>query len=185
MRVGDAERSACTDLLLSAARDGRLDPLELDERLEAVRAARWTRDLRVLLEDLPDDDGAAHALVGHGTVGGGPRLALGLGGRVVRSGAWPVPPHLELRAGLGRVHLDYTRATVVHRYLHLDVALGAGSLGIVVPRTWWVDAGGLRVDRGTVALPRPTTDRPQVVLALSGRAGLARVRVRTASRWRS
>jgi Domain of unknown function (DUF1707)/2TM domain len=52
-RASDAEREATADRLRVAAGDGRLDPEELEERLEAAYAARTVGELTELTEDLP------------------------------------------------------------------------------------------------------------------------------------
>lgn len=53
IRASDAEREAAADALRRHAGDGRLDAVELDERLSAVFASRTVDELRVLLADLP------------------------------------------------------------------------------------------------------------------------------------
>jgi hypothetical protein len=53
VRVGDAERSAAADRLSQHAADGRLTVEELEQRLEAVNAAVYARDLTALERDLP------------------------------------------------------------------------------------------------------------------------------------
>jgi hypothetical protein len=58
-RASDAERDATADRLRVAAGDGRLDPEELEERLEAAYAARTVGALAELTKDLPDPRPAA------------------------------------------------------------------------------------------------------------------------------
>ncbi len=52
-RASDAEREATADRLRLAAGDGRLDPEELEERLEAAYGARTVGALAELTRDLP------------------------------------------------------------------------------------------------------------------------------------
>jgi hypothetical protein len=52
-RASDAEREAAADRLRVAAGDGRLDPQELEERLEAAYGARTVGELEALTGDLP------------------------------------------------------------------------------------------------------------------------------------
>lgn len=54
MRVSDRERGEVADLLQRHAAAGRLDPEELDARLDAALSARTTADLAPLTHDLPD-----------------------------------------------------------------------------------------------------------------------------------
>lgn len=53
LRVSDDERHAVAEVLREAAGVGRLDLQELDERLDAVYAAKTYADLRTLTADLP------------------------------------------------------------------------------------------------------------------------------------
>ena len=52
LRASDADREAAVDRLHRAAVEGRLDADELDERLSAAYAARWTSDLDRLTADV-------------------------------------------------------------------------------------------------------------------------------------
>ena len=53
IRVGDRERGEVADLLQRHAAAGRLDPDELETRLEAALGARTAADLEPLTHDLP------------------------------------------------------------------------------------------------------------------------------------
>jgi hypothetical protein len=53
-RASDAEREAAADRLREAAGDGRLEPDELEERLESAYGARTRGELARLTEDLPE-----------------------------------------------------------------------------------------------------------------------------------
>jgi DUF1707 SHOCT-like domain/2TM domain len=52
-RASDAEREATAERLRVAAGDGRLDPDELEERLEAAYGARTVGELEAVTRDLP------------------------------------------------------------------------------------------------------------------------------------
>ena len=52
LRASDADREAAVERLQRAAVEGRLDHEELDERLAAAYAARWTGDLDRLTADI-------------------------------------------------------------------------------------------------------------------------------------
>jgi hypothetical protein len=52
-RASDAEREATAEQLRVAAGDGRLDPEELEERLEAAYGAKTVGELAALTRDLP------------------------------------------------------------------------------------------------------------------------------------
>lgn len=53
IRIGDRERDHVAEALRVAAGEGRIEPDELDDRLEAAYRARYHDDLVPLLDDLP------------------------------------------------------------------------------------------------------------------------------------
>ena len=53
MRASDAERDRVVELLRESAGEGRLEPDELEERLEAAYSARTLADLDAVPPDLP------------------------------------------------------------------------------------------------------------------------------------
>ena len=52
LRASDADREAAGERLRVAALEGRLDPMELDERMTAAYAARWCSELTELTADV-------------------------------------------------------------------------------------------------------------------------------------
>jgi hypothetical protein len=61
LRIGDAERAAAADQLAWHFSQGRLDQVELDERLEGAMRAATAGDLTRLFADLPDTEPVAAA----------------------------------------------------------------------------------------------------------------------------
>jgi hypothetical protein len=55
LRASDADRDAVVDRLRDAAGEGRLEPDELEQRLDGALRARTYGDLAALLADLPVD----------------------------------------------------------------------------------------------------------------------------------
>jgi hypothetical protein len=52
LRASDADHEAAAERLRTAAMEGRLDPVELDERLSTAYAARWRSELTALTTDV-------------------------------------------------------------------------------------------------------------------------------------
>jgi hypothetical protein len=52
LRASDADREAAAERLRTAALEGRLDPIELDERMTAAYGARWCSELAELTGDV-------------------------------------------------------------------------------------------------------------------------------------
>ncbi|MEU6748397.1 DUF1707 domain-containing protein [Spirillospora sp. NPDC046719] len=93
IRIGDAERDAVMVALHDHFAAGRLDRGELDERLDAVLAAKTHGDLRALVRDLPAPNGLPEPERPAAAFGAvpwdlGPALAFGGPGR---------PPHRHHR----------------------------------------------------------------------------------------
>ena len=59
LRASDADREQIAEQLRHAAGEGRLDPEELEERLETVFSARTYGELDAVVVDLPGDDARA------------------------------------------------------------------------------------------------------------------------------
>jgi hypothetical protein len=55
IRVADADRDRAVDRLRRAAAEGRLEPDELEERVEAALASRTETELTALTSDLPSE----------------------------------------------------------------------------------------------------------------------------------
>lgn len=55
LRASDADRDAVVDRLREAAGEGRLEPDELEQRVDGALRARTYGDLAELLDDLPSD----------------------------------------------------------------------------------------------------------------------------------
>ena len=62
LRASDADRDRVIELLRAAVADGRLDPVEFDERLDAALAARTIDALAPLTADLIAVPGSGSAL---------------------------------------------------------------------------------------------------------------------------
>ena len=155
MRVSHEDRDQVAEALRVAAGDGRLTPEELDERLEAALAARTFGDLAPLLADIPG--------VGSGTLvtlnqalaaaPAQPKEVMRItrhGGGVKYEGVWLVPKRLELELRGGSVLLDFTRATVAGALTEVNVALRGGSLRIIVPPGYSVQANEVELHGGSV-----------------------------------
>jgi hypothetical protein len=62
LRASDADREATAERLHAAALEGRLDAVELEERMSAAYAARWCSELAQLTADVTPPPAAAPAV---------------------------------------------------------------------------------------------------------------------------
>jgi hypothetical protein len=122
LRISDADRHRVSELLRSAAGEGRLDIEELDERLEATYAAKTYGDLLPITSDLPF--GQEHRPVVPGA-GSPPHPAPGpatrydtsvaIMGGSTRAGLWEVGATHNAVAVMGGVEIDLRTARFTSR----------------------------------------------------------------------
>jgi hypothetical protein len=156
MRASDADREKVAGILRDAFAEGRLSPVEHDERLSQVYSAQTYGELVPVLHDLPLPKGAftvpgvtdAVALVqpaapvraaGTGMVvdpslagqAQGPAVAIFSGAE--RKGRWVVPASFPAVAVFGGVELDFTQAVLSSQETSIQVFAMFGGIDITVP----------------------------------------------------
>lgn len=188
LRIGHAERDAAVTVLQEAAGDGRLSMAELEERVEAALSAKTYADLDALVADLSVELPWRRASRGRAqrasptSVGYSRDDPLRLDGGMSsdkRAGAWTVPPFMVINQGLGAVKLNCLEATPAAELIEIVVIGGAGSVLLVLPPGWAVDADRLSKAWGSkrVKVPQePTAGQP--LLLISGSLGLGTFTVR-------
>lgn len=157
MRASDADRERVANVLREAAGDGRLTMDELDERLDAVYAAKTYADLDPVTSDLP---GAAAAYLpaaappaappaagdparfgGHGTSSG----AVAILGGFTRKGDWVVPREFTAFCLMGGGEIDLREARFAEREVSIHVFAIMGGCEITVPEDATVRVTGIGV----------------------------------------
>ncbi len=157
MRASDADRDSVAHRLREALAEGRLDPDEHSERLDAVYRAKTVGELVPLTEDLPAPNapGASVAPTDFRSprplYGGGrivdqeptSRAAVVVLGGAARSGNWVVPGAFTAFAVLGGIDLDLREARFTQRETTIWVCAVMGGVGITVPDDVQVRVHGL------------------------------------------
>ncbi len=157
LRASDADREKVAGLLRDAYAEGRLSPVEHEERLSEVYAATTYADLVPVLHDLPVPPGVltlpglsnAVALTQPAPVavpGTGRGLsvdpsradqaqgvAIAVWSGVERRGAWVVPETQVCVAVMGGIELDLSEAVLTARETTFTVFALMGGVEIVVP----------------------------------------------------
>ncbi|NUW36000.1 DUF1707 domain-containing protein [Nonomuraea sp. SMC257] len=163
--LSDMDRERAVELVQQAYADGRLDPAELEQRLERALTATSSHELEPVVADLPDE-----AVVLSTT-----------GGRVTRTGDWQVPRRLVIDSEYGRVRLDLSRAHVPHARIGIELRLGYGSATIILPAGASADIDGLRTGWGRVTCTAAGRPRPgELHVQVTGEMPYGRLTVRTA-----
>jgi hypothetical protein len=163
LRASDADRDRVIELLRTAVADGRLDPAEFDERVDAALAARTVDALTPLTADLiaaPGSD-AALALRLAGTPAEPAAEVLTIKekhGSVRRDGRWTLPHRLVLRTAWSDVTLDLTRAVRSGPELVIELRVRGGHVELVLAPGMAVDANELSVRYSNLAISRDAAD---------------------------
>jgi uncharacterized protein DUF1707 len=169
LRASDADRDRVIELLRAAVADGRLDPVEFDERLDAALAARTIDALAPLTADLiavPGSDGAL-TLPPAGTPAEPAAEVLTIDerhGSVRRDGRWTLPHRLVLRTAWCDVLLDLTSAVRSGPELVIELRVRGGTVELVLAPGMVVDANDLAVRHSKVAISRDAGDDPPETL---------------------
>jgi hypothetical protein len=193
VRVGHRERDAVVAALQEAAGDGRLSMAELDDRLEAALQAKTYADLDPLVADLSVE------LPSRGLSSAGPqaqrppsagysredplRLDGGMSSEK-RGGVWTVPPFMRISQGLGSVRLNCLEAAPAAQLIEIEVIGGMGSIVLVLPDGWAVDADRLSKSWGSKSVNVPRDPAPgKPLLVIYGELGMGSFKVRPANRF--
>jgi hypothetical protein len=163
LRASDADRDRVIELLRAAVADGRLDPVEFDERLDAALAARTIDALVPLTTDLiavPGGDGAlTPPLAGTPAEPATELLTIKeKHGSVRRDGRWRLPHRLALRTAWCDVMLDLTSAVRSGPELVIELRVRGGNVELVLAPGMVVDANELSVRHSSLAISREAGD---------------------------
>ncbi len=156
LRASDSDRERVADVLREAAGDGRLTMEELDDRLDAVYAAKTYAELEPITSDLPQAGAArtpvpAPAPAGDvNRIGGQPtsHSAVAILSGHVRKGDWVVPKEFSAVAILGGIELDFREARFAERVVTIHVVAILGGLEITVPDDVTVHVSGVGIMGG-------------------------------------
>lgn len=187
LRASDADRDRVIDVLRAAVADGRLDPAEFDERLDAALAARTFDALSPLTADLIAAPGGSVAVPLPPERPAEPAAELitirEKHGVVRRDGRWVLPHRLALRTAWCNVMLDLTSAVRSWPELIIDLQVRGGDVQMVLAPGMVVDANGLSVRHTRLAISRDAGDGTPETLAvhLVGRMRHGRIDTRWAA----
>lgn len=196
--VTDDDRRGAVTELRRAAEDGRLQPAELDARLEQVAQARLNGQLGAALEGIPQTGATwpvantpyapapqAAAQLQHPT--GAPagyrpddRLVLSAGmTNEKREGRWTVPPFLRCQPGMANIKLDCREATPAADVIDVQIGIGAGNVVFIVPPGWGVNTDRLGKGIGSIKVRVPRNASPGCpTLVFHGQLGMGDLKVR-------
>ena len=185
LRASDADRDRSIEVLRAAVADGRLNPAEFDERLDAALAARTIDALAPLTADLiaaPGRDGALTLPLARTPAQPAAELLTinERHGSVRRDGRWTLPHRLALRTAWCDVMLDLTNAVRSGPELIIELRVRGGDVELILAPGMAVDANELSVRHTRLAISRDAGDNTPETLCvrLVGRMKHGRIRTR-------
>jgi uncharacterized protein DUF1707 len=151
LRASDADRERVAEILREAAGDGRLSLEELDERLDAVYAAKTYAELEPITRDLPTPgipNVPAPAVPPAGDparFGGVPtsHTAIAIMGGFSRKGDWVAPKQFTAVAIMGGGEIDLREARFAEPVVTINVVAIMGGVEITVPEDATVRVNGI------------------------------------------
>ncbi|HLK02027.1 MAG TPA: DUF1707 domain-containing protein [Streptosporangiaceae bacterium] len=140
LRASDQDRDRTAEVLREAAAEGRLSLTELDERLDAVYAAKTYAELEPVIRDLPKTGtgpaqvpaewaGAADRFGGQATSSS----AIAVMGGFSRKGEWVVPKEFTAVTFMGGGEIDMRQARFAEREVTIHAVAIMGGISIIVP----------------------------------------------------
>ncbi|MFJ8657793.1 DUF1707 domain-containing protein [Streptomyces sp. NPDC093795] len=139
LRASDADRDRIADILRDALAEGRLDPEEHSDRIDAVLRAKTVGELEPIVRDLPaagaatrhepepayaygadDQDGPADSLVA-------------IFSSTTRKGRWRVGRKTNAFALFGNIEIDLTEAIFAQRLTTINATSIFGNVEVRVP----------------------------------------------------
>ena len=186
MRASDADRERVANVLREAAGDGRLTMDELDERLDAVYAAKTYAELEPITHDLPGA-GTSRVPVPEPTAAADPTRfgaepssggAVAILGGFSRKGEWVVPKHFTAFLFMGGGEIDLREARFEDREVNINIVAIMGGCEITVPEDANVRVTGVGI-MGAFEHSEPGGGSPDgPVITISGVAFMGGVDVK-------
>jgi hypothetical protein len=193
LRASDTDRERVADLLREAAAQGRIDMDELEERLEAVYAAKTYGELVPVTRDLPADGAAprldlpaaaapavpSSALVvgSGGPTGASTAIAVMSGAN--RGGSWIVPRRFTAFAFWGGSVIDLREARFEAPVTEIKATAIMGGVQVLVPEGVRVEVHGFGLMGGfNESGTKPATAAGAPVVRVKGLAFWGGVLVR-------
>ena len=147
LRASDQDRDRTAEILREAAAEGRLSMAELDERLDAVYAAKTYAELEPVVRDLPSSGtapvplhgGVADRFGGQGTSSN----AVAVMGGFSRKGEWVVPKEFTAFALMGGGEIDMRDARFAERDVTIHAIAIMSGISIIVPEDAEVAVTGI------------------------------------------
>ncbi|MDT0342396.1 DUF1707 SHOCT-like domain-containing protein [Streptomyces litchfieldiae] len=181
VRASDADRDRIADILREALAEGRLEPEEHAERVEAVYRAKTIAELEPLIRDLPAGQrtapppaapgpapSPAPARAGHGLHVANAKNVVAVLSGATRQGRWRVGPKINAVAICGGVELDLTEAIFEQQHVVINATAICGGIEIKVPENVSLRSAGSGVMGGFDVREAESTEPHAPVIVVQG-----------------
>ncbi|QKV92793.1 DUF1707 and DUF2154 domain-containing protein [Streptomyces sp. NA02950] len=176
LRASDADRDRIADILREALAEGRLDPEEHAERIDAVYRAKTLGELEPLVRDLPAAPGR---VAGPEAARGGEDPAwartppaaenlVAIFGGAARKGRWRVRRRTNALVVFGGAELDLTEALFEQREIVIRAWVLFGGVEIKVPENVTLHGSGAGIFGGFDVSPCDAPDPEAPVVHVGG-----------------
>ncbi|KAB8165340.1 DUF1707 domain-containing protein [Streptomyces sp. 3MP-14] len=184
VRASDADRDRIADILREALAEGRLEPDEHAERLDALYRSKTVGELEPLIGDLPAGQGtpapgstvapapAPGVSVGGHRHGGlrvaGAKNVVAVFSGATRTGTWRVGAKVNAVAVFGGVELDFTEALFEQQHVTINATAICGGVEIRVPENVTLRSGGSGIMGGFEVREMEASDPRAPVITVQG-----------------
>jgi len=171
IRASDADRDRIADILREALAEGRLEPEEHAERIDAVYRAKTLGELEPLVRDVPAGTSPAAAGLASGAASGpgaGPENLIAVFGGAARKGRWRPRSRTHAFAVFGGVDIDLTEAVFEQREIVIQAWAVFGGVEIKVPENVSLHGSGSGVFGGVDIAEHEAPDPDAPVIRISG-----------------
>lgn len=186
VRASHADRERVAEILRDAAGDGRLTLEELDERLDAVYAAKTYAELEPITRDLPQagtapaPPPAPAAAPDPARFGGQPgsSTVMAIMGGFERKGDWVVPKEMSCVALMGGGELDMREARFEEQTVKINIVAIMGGVCVTVPDDANLQVQGVGIMGGFDHTPRGGGEPGGPTIVISGVALMGGVEIK-------
>ncbi|MBB4983290.1 MULTISPECIES: DUF1707 SHOCT-like domain-containing protein [Streptomyces] len=138
LRASDADRDRIADILRDALAEGRLDPEEHSDRIDAVYRAKTVGELEPIVRDLPGArttrDTAPEAVAyGPDDAEGPADNLVAIFSSTTRKGRWRVSRRTNAFALFGNIEIDLTESIFAQRLTTINATSIFGNVEVRVP----------------------------------------------------
>ncbi|NUK33550.1 DUF1707 and DUF2154 domain-containing protein [Streptomyces lunaelactis] len=181
IRASDADRDRIADILRDALAEGRLDPEEHSERIDAVYRAKTVGELEPLVRDLPATTGHADATAyayGPEQPSGPAENLVAVFSSSTRKGRWRVGGRTNACSIFGSIEIDLTEALFGQRLTVINATSIFGSVEVRVPENISLRGSGTGIFGTFDVLTLEAADPEAPVVVVNGYSVFGNVEAR-------